>query len=45
MSKLRPAFHQDGTITAANASYMTDGATACIVARWERNSSFTINCN
>ena len=33
MAKLRPAFNKDGTITAANASYMTDGATACIIAR------------
>lgn len=31
-SKLRPAFKKDGTITAANASSINDGAAACILA-------------
>ncbi|MDX1735155.1 MAG: thiolase family protein [Halioglobus sp.] len=31
--KLRPAFAQDGTITAANASSISDGASALLIAR------------
>lgn len=32
LAKLKPAFIKPhGTITAANASYLTDGASACIV--------------
>lgn len=31
MSKLRPAFQKDGTITAANASKLNDGAAAMLV--------------
>ncbi len=31
MSKLRPAFEKDGTITAANASSISDGAAATVV--------------
>ncbi len=32
MAKLRPVFRKDGTITAANASAITDGAAAIVVA-------------
>ncbi|MGY0615375.1 acetyl-CoA C-acetyltransferase [Vibrio sp. FJH11] len=32
LSKLRPAFDQDGTVTAGNASGINDGASAIIVA-------------
>lgn len=32
MSKLRPAFEKDGTITAANASTINDGACALVLA-------------
>ena len=32
MTKLRPAFKRDGTITAANASSINDGAAAVVVA-------------
>lgn len=37
LAKLRPAFIKDyGTITAANASYLTDGASACLITTEER---------
>ena len=32
MAKLRPAFSKDGTVTAANASAINDGASALVVA-------------
>ena len=32
LAKLRPAFKQDGTVTAGNASQLSDGAAACVVA-------------
>lgn len=32
LGKLRPAFHDDGTITAGNASQISDGAAAVVVA-------------
>jgi len=35
MSKLRPAFEKDGTITAANASKIDDGASALVLASGE----------
>jgi len=35
VSKLKPAFEKDGTITAANASNLNDGAAACILASKE----------
>src|SRR3712207_4427944 len=31
LAKLKPAFHAKGTITAGNASQMSDGAAACVV--------------
>ena len=36
MAKLRPAFSKDGTVTAGNASQISDGAAACIVASEEK---------
>jgi acetyl-CoA acyltransferase len=36
LSKLRPAFHAKGTITAGNASQMSDGAAAAVVMSGER---------
>ncbi len=36
MSKLRPAFAKDGTVTAGNASGINDGAAAVVVATAER---------
>ncbi|MFO0805438.1 MAG: acetyl-CoA C-acetyltransferase [Gemmataceae bacterium] len=32
LAKLRPAFKPDGTVTAGNASQLSDGAAACVVA-------------
>ena len=36
LAKLKPAFHAKGTITAGNASQMSDGAAACVVMSEER---------
>ncbi|HEX2680028.1 MAG TPA: acetyl-CoA C-acetyltransferase, partial [Candidatus Dormibacteraeota bacterium] len=36
LSKLSPAFHKDGTITAGNASQISDGAAAVVVMSAER---------
>ena len=36
LAKLKPAFHARGTITAGNASQMSDGAAACVVMSGER---------
>jgi acetyl-CoA acyltransferase len=36
LSKLKPAFHVKGTITAGNASQMSDGAAAAVVMSHER---------
>src|SRR5947208_1669851 len=36
LAKLRPAFHPNGTITAGNASQLSDGGAAVIVATRER---------
>jgi len=33
ISKLRPVFYKDGTISAANASPLTDGASACLLMK------------
>jgi len=38
LSKLRPAFTQDGTVTAGNASQISDGAAAVIVMSQEKAS-------
>jgi acetyl-CoA C-acetyltransferase len=31
LTQLKPAFHQEGTVTAGNASIISDGAAACVV--------------
>ena len=31
LAKLKPAFRQGGTVTAANSSFLSDGASACLV--------------
>jgi len=36
LSKLRPVFKADGTVTAGNSSQMTDGAAACILMSREK---------
>jgi acetyl-CoA acyltransferase len=36
LAKLRPAFHAKGSITAGNASQMSDGAAACVIMSDER---------
>jgi acetyl-CoA acyltransferase len=36
LAKLKPAFHVDGTVTAGNASQMSDGAAAALVMSDER---------
>ena len=36
LARLKPAFHVRGTITAGNASQMSDGAAACVVMSDER---------
>src|SRR5690242_4418377 len=36
LSTLKPAFHKDGTITAGNASQISDGAAAVVVMSGER---------
>ena len=36
LAKLQPAFHVKGTITAGNASQMSDGAAAAVVMSDER---------
>jgi acetyl-CoA C-acetyltransferase len=38
LAVLRPAFHQDGTITAGNASQISDGAAALVVMSADRAS-------
>ncbi len=42
MSKLRPAFTKDGTITAANASNINDGAAALVIMSAERAEAMGI---
>ncbi len=37
MAKLKPAFVKPhGTVTAANSSYLTDGASACLIMTEEK---------
>ncbi|HEU5301809.1 MAG TPA: acetyl-CoA C-acetyltransferase [Acidimicrobiia bacterium] len=36
LAKLRPAFHKDGTITAGNASQISDGAAALVMTSREK---------
>jgi len=33
VARLRPAFRKGGTVTAANSSFLSDGATACLLMR------------
>lgn len=41
MAKLNPAFiRPHGTVTAANASFLTDGATACLIMTEEKAKEF-----
>ena len=42
LSKLQPAFSKDGTITAGNASQISDGAAAVVVMSSERARSLNI---
>ncbi len=42
ISKLKPAFKQDGTITAANASSINDGAAALVVMSEKRSNLMNI---
>ena len=42
MLTLRPVFTKDGTVTAANASSINDGAAACVVMSKERAQSLGI---
>ncbi len=42
MSKLRPAFEKDGTITAANASKINDGAGAALIMSREKAAELGI---
>src|SRR5215475_8199570 len=39
LSKLKPAFRPDGTVTAGNASTISDGAAACVVTSMETASA------
>ena len=36
LARLKPVFQQDGTVTAGNASAITDGAAATVVMSWAR---------
>lgn len=40
--RLRPVFREDGTITAANASSINDGASACVVMSQARAASLGV---
>lgn len=42
LAKLKPAFHAQGTITAGNASQMSDGAAAAVVMSEERARSLSV---
>jgi acetyl-CoA acyltransferase len=42
LAKLKPAFHAHGTVTAGNASQMSDGAAAAIVMSVERAQSLDV---
>jgi len=43
MTKIRPAFEKDGTVTAANASKINDGAAAVVMMSAEKASELGIN--
>ncbi|SPE41633.1 3-ketoacyl-CoA thiolase [Candidatus Sulfopaludibacter sp. SbA3] len=42
LSKLKPAFHAKGTVTAGNSSQMSDGAAAAVVMSGERAAALGI---
>ena len=42
MKSLRPAFREDGTVTAGNASSISDGAAALVVTSRRKASEFGI---
>jgi acetyl-CoA acyltransferase len=42
LAKLKPAFHANGTVTAGNASQMSDGAAAAVVTSAERAAQLGI---
>ncbi|MFQ5650938.1 MAG: acetyl-CoA C-acetyltransferase [bacterium] len=44
MPTLRPVFVKDGTVTAANASSINDGAAACVVMSRERAEQLGLDC-
>ena len=43
IAKMRPAFRKDGTVTAANASQISDGAAAVVVASEEKAKALGLN--
>jgi len=43
LAKLKPVFYKDGTITAGNASPLTDGASAVILMRESKAKSLGLN--
>ncbi|MHC4938523.1 MAG: acetyl-CoA C-acetyltransferase [Planctomycetota bacterium] len=43
IAKMRPAFQKDGTVTAANASQISDGAAAVVVMEEEKAKSLGLN--
>jgi acetyl-CoA C-acetyltransferase len=43
IGKMRPAFKKDGTVTAANASQISDGAAAVVVMEEEKAKSLGLN--
>ena len=45
LRKLRPAFGPEGTVTAGNASGLSDGAAAAVVVGEERAKALGIKCN
>src|SRR5690348_17516951 len=42
LSKLKPAFHAKGTVTAGNSSQMSDGAAAAVVMSAERAKALAL---
>eukprot|EP00091_Calanus_sinicus_P009813 TRINITY_DN2279_c0_g1_i4.p2 TRINITY_DN2279_c0_g1~~TRINITY_DN2279_c0_g1_i4.p2 ORF type:complete len:151 (-),score=50.97 TRINITY_DN2279_c0_g1_i4:489-941(-) len=40
LAKLRPAFRKGGTVTAANSSFLSDGATACLLMKESKAKSW-----
>ena len=40
MAKMKPAFKEDGTVTAANSSKISDGASALVLMSFEKAKAF-----